>query len=206
MQVFNTDVYAKFAISDIFQSSYDDKTKKFELKLKIKGNDVMYCYHNVRLYGVVTDLINGGFQLDDGTGTIKVLFDTDYVVGSPEIGDFIMLVGKPMYDLPVYILSKFHTVKKDPMEEVRFMLEQCHVHTNYDFVYGNLFEDPQYKDGMNIKMVDTVLDYFRANPDKCIDISEINAFTNNESVSEKILQHLRSECLIYKEGDKYKYL
>lgn len=206
MQVFTTDVYAKFAITDIFQSKYDEKTNKFELKLKVKGNDVIYCYHNVRLYGVVTELINGGFQLDDGTGSIKVLFDSDYILGSPEIGDFVMIIGKPVHDFPVYILSKFHNVKKDPMEEVRFILEQCLIHTNYDFVYENLFNDPYCKDGMSIKMINAVLDYFRANPDKYIDIDEINTLTKSESMSEKILRHLRSERAIYIEEGKYKYL
>ena len=190
----------KLSISDILTSSCDPENNYFSCKVQNNGEISNLNYLKVRIAGLCIDHIPNGFKMDDGSGIIKLMFSSFYGdVEPPQIGDYVEVLGQCMAQVPPFIKIECFSVKNDPMEEVRHLLEQAAFHKDY-FKFQFLGDDSYLsaqtsQTNETAKLANQVLEFIKKqNGTK---YEEIVEFCHGEENSKQVINYLMDNTLIY---------
>lgn len=197
--------YFKFSIMDILGSSLDRENECFVCQVKSDGELNSIFYKNVRVKGTVTECLENGFTIDDGSGVIKCVYQDDsHVVEPPAIGNFVDVIGSVVPQIPLYISALNFIVKFDPLEEVRHMLEQASTHRDYfkfQFLTDDSFltSEPDVPNSLN-QSFQTIKDFFVSNQGRGIKREEIIEICGNTEIAESAINKLQEDYFIYEDG------
>ena len=190
----------KLSISDILNSTCDADNNFFTCKVQSKDEISNINYQNVRIAGLCIDHTVGGFKLDDGSGIIKLMFATmDSNTEPPNIGDYVEVLGQCMAQVPPFIKIECFSVKNDPMEEVKHLLEQAALHKDYfkfQFLGDDSYLSAQTSQTNEItKLANQALDFMK-NRNGTKD-EEIIEFCHGEDNYRQVINYLTNNTLIY---------
>lgn len=124
--------FRKLSISDILNATEDQNGNGRFVLVSNKGNVQPLVFKNVRFYGLIVELRQQNFVIDDGSGIIEVevLGENNYSV---KVGDYVEVFGEVSNRKLKLINISF---KQDPNAEVRYLLESAWVHKeNFQFQF-----------------------------------------------------------------------
>jgi len=136
----STSTYLKLSIVDLFLAELDTNNDILVCKLHSSSGVCSLLVQKVRLSGVVTELTSNCIFLDDGSGVIKLEYEE--LQEKLSIGDFICVLGVVKNGNPLSVKVHCYSIKRDPMEEVKHMLEQSVLHRDIMKYYN--FNDETY--------------------------------------------------------------
>ena len=201
----------KFSICDILGSSIDRESG--HLCCQVRSNDEVskIIYQNVRIAGLVIekkDTTPLSYFVDDGSGIIKVIYDGKDSDESelPKVSEYIEFLGEVIPESPPFIRVECFSVKSDPMEEVRHILEQAAIHKDF-FSFQFLADDslissqPSEMSGIE-KLAESTLEFIQKNPNG-VKFDDIAEFCQSSDTAKEVIDSLMKETLIYEDDSLF---
>lgn len=200
-------IYYKLCVSDVLNSTIVPGSGCFSCQVRINGEVHFLNYQNVRISGLVVELTDLGFKVDDGTGIIKVIFTNEDEYEVPKIGDYIEVLGHVTNQTPYSLKMKCSSIKTDPMFEVRHMLEMATIHKDFfkfQFLTDDTISTPQTSQSTEISnLTQKVVEYMKAKNGAPSTIEELTELCGNHETTTTVLNALQEEPLIYQDGQNY---
>lgn len=199
-----TTSYLKLTVSDIFSAAAAVQDEAyFSLESVCDDEDRPLAFANVRFSGLVIQAHGSAFHVDDGTGVIRVDSGSD---GAPAVGDYVEVLGRLQGNVNRSVSAMCCVVKNDPMEEVKYLLEQAAIHRSR-VLWKNanqerfLSSDTSVTTGFD-RLSDQVTELITGRPDG-VRYEEVKEICGNDEITKRIISVLENTGIIYSSKDLY---
>lgn len=199
--------YLKLTISDIFSAATSVQDEAyFSLKNLNDEENRPIIFINARFSGLVIESNDDFFLVDDGTGVICVENTHEDDFSNPKIGDYVEVLGKIQGNIKRSIKLRCFTTKNDPMEEVKYLLEQAAIHRNNALWHNTMQErflssDTLVTTGFD-RLSEQVTDLIMNNQNG-VSYNEIKQICGNDEITKRIISVLENTGIIYSSKDLY---
>ena len=131
-------IFFKLSIKDIHEAKYNSSKECFQCYLDRAEPKLSLNFKKVRICGSICEFSDNYFYVDDGTATIKVIYSEDNLETDEtqlQLGDYVEILGNVTEDYPYSIISSIITIKSDPMDEVKHLLELAAIYKDFKAYY-----------------------------------------------------------------------
>lgn len=208
-----TTTHLKLTIKDIYDcEASDDKLTFFTSLL---SSDSKTIFQNLRCSGLIMQKNEESFILDDGTGLILVKTNSNSFIEIPNVAEYVEVFGKLEIDQnnKRNINAISCIPKKDPLEEIRYLLEQAAIHRDFlrfkekspQLFLSSEANVPMPDDNFILKISNLF-----TNCDRSVGLTYhqiVEECGGDEKIAGNVINWLAErEYSIYKDGDYYKPL
>ena len=203
--------HLKLTIRDIYNCNVADDGSSFFCTLFSDNSKLPTAFSRVRLHGLVMQKNESSFVVDDGTGVIVVKTSQDSFFEIPKISEYVEVLGVIRIEgkSERIIYASHCSSRNEPMEELRFLLEQAAIHRDYH-KYRQLTQQTFLSSETNTanmydEYTNKVSDFFtHCDRSKGLVIDDIlKLCDNNLNAAQQVIESLINNTEIYEQDGVY---
>jgi hypothetical protein len=190
--------HLKMTIRDVFQASTADENHSYICTLYNSTDETPLLFKNCRLQGLIVDHTeDSSFILDDGTGLIQIVDSEHRQLERPPIGVYVEVLGQIQGNIGRTISLLCFSVRNNPMEEVRQLLEQAAIHRDILKFRQSMHDrflssDPSMPNGFD-RLTNVVADLLtNCDPEKGVPFAQIQAVCEDDmDITNRVIYSLQ---------------
>jgi hypothetical protein len=203
--------HLKLTVRDLYHAEVGDEDNIYICRFYNTSDRIPTLFRNCRISGVVTGLTSeNSYYLDDGTGVIEIHVPETSRARIPAVGDYVEVLGRLDGNICRSITLLCSNIKTDPMEEVKFLLEQAAIHRDM-LRYKHATQDTRFlsseasQESPFEHLNEIVSRMFeRCGKGEGISFDQVKSVCgDDEDVAQRVINALQNDGIAFQQGDVF---